>query len=117
MLGWHLCSDAISARSDEPQGGLTKPGRDGTCLRGTCMVQPRDARKIPLTPPRELCQSTRVEVRKKTEESRATLEGWRAGNQKRARPWLSAEGSAQTCLTEPYVRALPPMGAAGRIGR
>ena len=48
--GWHLLSDAISARSDEPLGGLTKPGRDGTCLRGTCMVQPRDARKIPLTP-------------------------------------------------------------------
>ena len=50
VLGWLLCSDAISARSDEPEGGLTKPGRDGTCLRGTCMVQPRDARKIPLTP-------------------------------------------------------------------
>ena len=50
VLGWLLCSDAIPARSDEPEGGLTKPGRDGTCLRGTCMVQPRDARKIPLTP-------------------------------------------------------------------
>ena len=48
VLGWLLCSDAIPARSDEPEGGLTKPGRDGTCLRGTCMVQPRDARKIPL---------------------------------------------------------------------
>eukprot|EP00964_Phaeocystis_antarctica_P001219 scaffold650_cov104-Phaeocystis_antarctica.AAC.1 len=27
VLGWLLCSDAISARSDEPEGGLTKPGR------------------------------------------------------------------------------------------
>ena len=41
MLGWLLCSDAISARSDEPQGGLTKPGRDGTMQ---CAVQRQSQR-------------------------------------------------------------------------
>ena len=34
MLEWPLSGDAISARGDETLGGLTKPGRDGTCLRG-----------------------------------------------------------------------------------
>ena len=39
------------------------------------------------------------------------LEGWRVGNKKRARPcWLGARGSAQNCLIEPFVRALPPPG-------
>ena len=48
------------------------------------------------------------------------LEGWRAGNKKRARPcWLGARGSTQNCLIEQLVRALPPpwgqpRGAAGR---
>ena len=74
------------------------------------MVQPRDARKTPLTPPRELCQSARVEVRMEINKSRANLEGWWVGNQKRARPcvWPCAFGSAQTCLIELIRPALPP---------
>ena len=98
MLGWLLCSDAISARSDEPEGALTKPGRDGTCLRGTCMVQPRDARKIPLTPRgSSLCQSARVEVRKKSEESRAT---WRDGG-RGTKSGLNHAGSARKAQLRP----------------
>ena len=37
------------------------------------------------------------------------LEGWRVGNQKRARPcWLGARSSTENCLIEQLVRALPP---------
>ena len=82
MLEWPLSGDAISARGDETLGGLTKPGETARVSGGTCMVQPRDARKIPLTP-----RGSSVRVpEKKSEKPRANLEGWWVGNQKRARP-------------------------------
>ena len=46
-----------------------------------------------------------------TRRARANLEGWRVGNQKRARPcWLGARSSTENCLIEQLVRALPPPG-------
>ena len=74
MLEWPLSGDAISARGDETLGGLTKPGETARVSGGTCMVQPRDARKIPLTP---RGSSVRVPEKKK-KENVTTFDGSRA---------------------------------------
>ena len=94
MLEWPLSGDAISARGDETLGGLTKPGETARVSGGTCMVQPRDARKIPLTP-----RGSSVRVSEKKSENPAPI--WRDGGwgTKSALDHVAcAFGSAQNCL-------------------
>ena len=80
------------------------------------MVQPRDARKTPLTPPRELCQSARKEVRMEINKPRANLEGWWVGNQKRARPCgLRVRLSSELPYLSLPVPRYPPWGPLAKV--
>ena len=112
MLEWPLSGDAISARGDETLGGLTKPGETARVSGGTCMVQPRDARKIPLTP-----RGSSVRVpEKKSEKPRANLEGWWVGNQKRARPCgLRVRLSSELPYLSLPVPRYPPWGPLAKV--
>ena len=120
MLEWPLSGDAISARGDETLGGLTKPGETARVSGGTCMVQPRDARKIPLTP---RGSSVRVPEKKSEWKSTNPAQIWRDGGwgTKSALDHVAcAFGSAQNCLVwqlELVRPALPPLGTAGQGGR
>ena len=76
MLEWPLSGDAISARGDETLGDLTKPGETARVSGGTCMVQSRGARKIPLTP---RGSSVRVPDKKSEWKSTNPAPIWRDG--------------------------------------
>ena len=114
MLEWPLSGDAISARGDETLGGLTKPGETARVSGGTCMVQPRDARKIPLTPRGSSVRVPEKEVRKTPRQF-----GGMVGGEPKARStmWPARSAQLRIALFELARPALPPLGTAGQGGR